>query len=142
MEQQTIQPSYQVATMMRRLMNFIVDGIVYEIIMIFLISPIVRFLFGNSFLSNFWIGFLFFLVMEFFYYFVFEVTLQRTPGKFLTGTKVINADGSKPDIGTIAKRTLIRFVPFDTVSMYTGKVPENKGTWWHDRWATTRVVRN
>jgi uncharacterized RDD family membrane protein YckC len=141
MEQQNLQTTNQVATTGRRFMNFVIDSILYEIGMLVLINPLVRLIFGNSLYKNFWSGFLFALLMQFVYYFVFEVTFQKTPGKFITGTKVVMEDGSKPDITTIAKRTLIRLVPFDVISMYTGKEIENKGTWWHDRWAATRVVQ-
>lgn len=50
-------------------------------------------------------------------------------------------DGTKPNPGTIAKRTLIRFVPFEVISLYTGQDANNKSTLWHDRWTSTRVVR-
>ena len=140
MEQQLLQTSNQVASATRRFMNYFVDTIFYEIGMFTLVIPLIRLIFGNSLFKNFWSNFLIALIMIFVYYFVFEAAFQRTPGKFITGTKVIMEDGSKPDIGTIIKRTLIRFVPFEAISMYTGKVPKNKGTWWHDRWTTTRVV--
>jgi uncharacterized RDD family membrane protein YckC len=143
MEQQSIQTTNpQVATTGKRFANFIIDSILYEIGMLVLINPLVRLLFGNLLYKNFWGGFLFALLMQFIYYFAFEATLQKTPGKFITRTKVVMADGSKPDNATIAKRTLIRLVPFEAISMYTGKETENKGTWWHDRWASTRVVMN
>jgi len=121
-------------------MNYFIDNIFYEIGMFILVNPLVRLIFGNSLSKNFWSNFLIALIMLFAYYFIFEAAFQKTPGKFITGTKVIMEDGSKPDIGTITKRTLVRFVPFEAISMYTGKVPKNKGTWWHDRWTTTRVV--
>ena len=141
MEQQALQSGNQVATTGRRFANLVIDTILYEIGMFVLITTLARLSFGNSFFTNYWRGYFFALLMLFLYYFVFEAAFQRTPGKFITGTKVIMADGSKPDIGAIAKRTLIRFVPFEAFSMDTGKVPENKGTWWHDRWASIRVVR-
>jgi uncharacterized RDD family membrane protein YckC len=141
MEQQQFQTSNEVATTTRRFLNLAIDAILYELGMFVIINPLVRLIFGNSLYKNYWSGFLFASFMLFLYYFVFEAAFQRTPGKFITGTKVIMQNGSKPDIGTIAKRTLIRFVPFEAISTYTGKEPESKGTWWHDRWATTRVVK-
>jgi len=141
MEQSFQTPATQTATRGRRFTNLVIDTIIYEIGMFILINPLVRLIFGNFLYKNFWSGFLFALFMQFVYYFVFETTLQKTPGKFITGTKVVMVDGTKPDYATIAKRTLIRLVPFEVISMYTGKEAEKKGTWWHDRWAGTRVVQ-
>jgi RDD family len=70
----------------------------------------------------------------FLYYFLCEARFQRTPAKFITRTKVVMKDGSKPSAGSIALRTLIRFVPFIVFSM------SSYGTWWHDQWTNTRVV--
>lgn len=72
----------------------------------------------------------------FVYYFAFEAIWQRTPAKFITGTKVVNCDGTKPTARTIALRTLARLVPFEPFS-FLGK--EVYG--WHDKWSGTAVVR-
>jgi uncharacterized RDD family membrane protein YckC len=141
MEQQ-LQTSVQVASSGRRFMNYFLDSVFYEIGIVVITDPFARLIFGKSFTSNFWGNFLFASVVIFLYYFVFETLFQRTPAKFITGTKVIMVDGSKPGAGTIAKRSLSRLVPFEVFSMYTGELPENQGTWWHDRWNTTRVIRN
>jgi hypothetical protein len=77
---------------------------------------------------------LFNILLLFLYYFLFEARFQRTPAKFVTRTKVVMKDGSKPSEGSIALRTLIRFVPFIIFSM------SSYGTWWHDQWTDTRVV--
>jgi uncharacterized RDD family membrane protein YckC len=71
--------------------------------------------------------------LYFLYYFVFETLFQKTPAKFLTSTKVVMTDSSKPSAGTIAARTLCRLVPFDVFS-------EKDLTWWHDRWTSTVVT--
>ena len=72
----------------------------------------------------------------FLYYFIFEAAWQRTPGKFITGTKVVSSDGRKLTATTIAIRTFIRFFPFEPVSFF-GK--ESGG--WHDKWSYTAVVK-
>lgn len=142
MEQQENQVfTIPAATTGRRFINLVVDTILYEIGMFVVVNPLAQLLLGDRLKGNFWAGWLIGMFVLFMYYFVFELAFHRTPGKFITGTKVIMDDGSKPDIGTIAKRTLIRFVPFEAISMYTGKISKDKGTWWHDRWTTTRVVK-
>jgi|TARA_B110000091_G_C13489197_1_gene339502 uncharacterized RDD family membrane protein YckC len=75
----------------------------------------------------------FFMIMYPLYYFVFEYFFQKTPGKFLTKTKVIDAYGKKPEIGTLIVRSLIRMVPFEPLSCLSD-------LGWHDRWSETWVV--
>jgi len=125
----------------RRFLNYAIDSLVFLIGMLFLINPLMRAIFGNSLLKNFWINYLFTFFLQVIYYVFFESLFQKTPGKFITGTKVTTEDGSKPDFGTIVKRTLIRFVPCDAISIYTGQNLSKKGTWWHDRWTSTKVTR-
>jgi hypothetical protein len=74
--------------------------------------------------------------LTFLYYFIFESLFQRTPAKFLTRTKVVNNYGTKPTVGTIALRTLIRFVPFEEFSFLGDRVYG-----WHDKWSKTYVVK-
>jgi uncharacterized RDD family membrane protein YckC len=69
------------------------------------------------------------------YYVGFEGLFGRTPGKFVTRTRVVLEDGSKPSLGTILLRTVCRFVPFEPFSFLGGS---SRG--WHDRWSGTRVV--
>ncbi len=72
----------------------------------------------------------------YFYDFIFEAMWQRSPAKFITGTKVVTSTGAKPSVGTIAKRALVRFVPFDGLSFLGERV---RG--WHDRWSGTYVIK-
>ena len=124
------------------LLNFLIDNVIYQIVVIFAIYPVARLVFGKSFGENFWLTWVFNLSILFLYYFSFEAAFQRTPAKFLTSTRVVVSDGSRPDATTIAKRTLIRLVPFEVISQYTGKEPDLIGTWWHDSWTNTRVIKN
>jgi uncharacterized RDD family membrane protein YckC len=71
-----------------------------------------------------------------FLYFICELKWQKTPGKFLTKTIVIDEYGNKPDIGQLALRSLIRVVPFEPFSCLG-----NNSHGWHDRWSTTFVVK-
>lgn len=68
------------------------------------------------------------------YYLLFEGIWQRTPGKWITGTKVVMSDGSKPEFGTIFLRTLIRIIPFEPLSFFFNPIG------WHDAWSKTLVV--
>src|SRR4051812_10617523 len=68
------------------------------------------------------------------YHFLFEVTLGRTPAKFITGTRVVSADGARPSAMQILGRTLARYVPFEPLSFVFGGDPPNG---WHDKWSRT-----
>lgn len=50
------------------------------------------------------------------YYGLFETILGQTPGKFVTNTRVIMRDGSKPGNTPILVRTLCREIPFEPLS--------------------------
>lgn len=80
--------------------------------------------------TSLWI---FLIIYRLIYYPFFETIFGATPAKFLTGTRVINKDGSKPTLKTTILRTLSRFVPFEPFS-FLGE----KG--WHDDWTETQVV--
>ncbi|AXG74086.1 RDD family protein [Flavobacterium arcticum] len=69
------------------------------------------------------------------YYIIIEVSTQRTIGKYITGTKVVCYDGTKPDARTIALRTVCRFIPFDAFSYFAAN-PRG----WHDSLSKTYVV--
>ena len=64
-----------------------------------------------------------------------EYTWQRTPGKFLTKTLVIDEYGNKPDLRRVVLRSLIRLVPLDGISCLS-----DEGRGWHDKWSDTFVV--
>lgn len=69
------------------------------------------------------------------YYFIFELIWQQTPGKYLTGCKVIDEYGNKPTWQSIALRSIIRIIPFEPISnLYDNCYG------WHDKWTRTWVV--
>src|SRR5262245_7686198 len=108
----------------KRFINFVLDQLALIIILL-----ILTFSFGASVWP-------FMGLVGILYYFSFETVFQKTPAKFITHTKVVMRDGSKPDIATIMRRTLIRLVPFEPLS---GRREEG---WWHDRWTGTMVIEN
>lgn len=56
-------------------------------------------------------------------------------GKFITKTRAISRDGSKPTVNQLVTRGFSRAVPFDAFS-FLGE----KSTGWHDKWSDTIVV--
>ena len=70
------------------------------------------------------------------YYIVLESTTGRTLGKFITGTRVVNAKGLSPTFGQIVGRSLSRLIPFEAFS-FLGE----KGRGWHDSIPNTYVIK-
>lgn len=68
------------------------------------------------------------------YYCICEIVFKgRTIGKFITGPKAVNEDGSPINANTALLRTLCRIVPFEPFSAF-GNRP------WHDKWTKTYVI--
>ncbi len=79
--------------------------------------------------------FIVFFIFRLIYYTFFESIFGATPGKYLTGTRVIGeTSGRRPEVGTVVGRTLARYIPFEVFSFLAG------GNW-HDAASGTRVVR-
>jgi len=77
---------------------------------------------------------LFFSAMIIIYYLIFEGLFHATPIKFLTGTKVVDADNlESPSFKKIFGRSLCRRIPFEVIS-FLGK----EG--WHDSISGTTLV--
>jgi uncharacterized RDD family membrane protein YckC len=69
-----------------------------------------------------------------FYYFIMEFLFQRTIGKILTNSIVIDEFAKRPDFRTMLLRTIIRLLPFEVYSFFVS----SRG--WHDRWSRTYVI--
>ncbi len=69
------------------------------------------------------------------YYLTIETLTARSLGKYITKTKVVLHDGSKPEFTDILKRTFSRLLPFEQFS-FIGK----ESTGWHDSISKTHVV--
>jgi uncharacterized RDD family membrane protein YckC len=121
----------------RRLADYLLDSIIFGLLLSVLIRPIISVIFARLFLLDYLIELLFIYL----YYSLFEILFQKTPGKFITRTRVIRNDGMKPNYKEILLRSIIRFIPFEPFSIS----PENiegitNNSLWHDRWSKTRVV--
>lgn len=68
------------------------------------------------------------------YYVGFEGLCGRTPAKFLTGTRVVMEDGSRPTLSALVRRTLGR--------LFTRRcgTPHLDFVHLHDAWSGTRVL--
>lgn len=59
----------------------------------------------------------------------------RTIGKYVTGTKTVNQDGTPISAGTAFARGLIRVIPFEVFSALGSPCFP-----WHDKWSKTYVI--
>ncbi len=107
----------------------------------FLVFSVFIYTFGNeyvvkveSILGERGLLYVFLITFRLVYYPFFEILLGATPAKLLTETRVITQDGNKASAGTIALRTLCRFIPFEPFSFFGAGG-------WHDTITKTEVVR-
>lgn len=70
------------------------------------------------------------------YYSIMEIKFQKTLGKFVTKTKVVNLNGDKPENGEIIKRSFYRLIPCDRLSFFFVK------NGFHDYLSKTKVVKD
>jgi len=88
----------------------------------------------NSFLVDLFDTLFPWFVIQPAYYFIFEVSIQSTPGKAMLGRVVVDEYGNKPGSRQILIRSLSRTVPFEIFSCLS-----DRG--WHDTWSKTFVLR-
>jgi uncharacterized RDD family membrane protein YckC len=58
----------------------------------------------------------------------------RSLGKICTGTRAVREDGTPIGLGKALLRTLVRYIPFEMISLLFG------GRFWHDEWTGTQVI--
>lgn len=138
-------PKLPVASQKARLVNYLFDYVglaVYCLLVLIIVAYVEGFIgiynqtaweqaFNGG--SAWVIGTLFF----FSYYVFFETVFGRTPGKAITGTKVVTADGAKPGLWAVMKRTASRFNPFELFSYFGSHHPNG----WHDSVSDTYVIK-
>jgi uncharacterized RDD family membrane protein YckC len=109
-----------------RLINYVIDSIAVGILQLSLVSLIYD------------LDYFLLTILPFFlYYFIMEVTLNRTLGKLVTKTKVVSVKGKRPNPLHIFVRTFMRTTnPIDIFSYLMGK---EQGT--HDVLSRTRLVK-
>lgn len=131
------------ASRSQRLVNVIIDTIVLAIVLIFtgLLASILYHVFDYD-------GMLIWsmelstagrIVLDIsifvLYYVLMELLTQHTLGKYVSGTKVVMADGTKPGLGVLIVRTACRFIPLEFFSVF-GETARA----WHDSIPNVYVI--
>ncbi|WP_298139659.1 RDD family protein [Flavobacterium sp.] len=117
-----------------RIVNFIVDLVSFWIIF-FVIAMLINIIFTID-LNNDLLIWGILLLAFFMYYIIMEFKFQKTIGKFITKTKVVNLYGKKPSLNDIIIRTCCRLIPFDRVSFLFTK------NGFHDKISNTTVIKD
>ena len=126
----------------QRVANWLVDLIVQVIIMfiVLVFMSAISIANGNkefmlNFVKNDIAQYTLAVVVQLFYFNVFEIFFARTVGKFITQTVVVDENGEKPHYENIMIRSLSRLIPFEVLS-FIGTPPRG----WHDSLSKTYVV--
>lgn len=109
----------------KRFANYIIDTIVYYIIII-LFGGIAGVAFGDSEEVLAFI-YIFVYLGWILYYWGMEALTGKTVGKYITRTRIVKEDGSQPTGINVLGRTLSRLIPFEPFS-FLG----TPGKGWHD----------
>ncbi|MFT3793201.1 RDD family protein [Flavobacterium sp.] len=120
----------------KRFLHYVVDNFIIQSVF-FGIESVGEIIAGK--IGLFMLGFInlpSFLVLYIGYYAITELLFQRSPGKFLTKTVVIDEYGNKPELGILLLRNALRVVPFEALSCLGDKYSYG----WHDKWSKTWVV--
>ena len=132
------EPSFQYASAGQRFLNCIIDVIAFYIVMMILGVILGLAAFATSETGGRMSGGgiqLFFLFL-YFAVIILEGSNGKTLGKLITKTKVVTEAGEPISYGKAFIRTLIRFVPFEFLSGFSGT------TMWHDQWTKTMLVKD
>ena len=121
---------------LKRFINYLLDTIASIIISTVLITISGFFINSNNETSLSILNYLLFAIGFFGYYVFMETKYQKTIGKYITNTKVINKDGTKPKYEVIIGRTFCRLIPFDN---FTFLFTSNG---FHDRLSETTVIKD
>jgi uncharacterized RDD family membrane protein YckC len=124
---------YTIAGQGKRFANYIIDLIIIYILC-FIVGILYVILLETTEMSRL-LSYLIALVVNLSYYILIEGTTGKSIGKMITRTKVLNEDYSRPDIGTILKRSLCRVIPLEPFSFL------GSGGW-HDTISGTIVVED
>lgn len=120
-----------------RLFHLIIDSSAIFIIFYFSFKCIIEPLMGDSSDLSYKIAVAIWLSAVYFAYYIFtEFKYQKTLGKFITKTSVVKANGKKPQLIDVFRRTIFRFLfPFFANSFLLPDDP-------HDTFTNTAVLKD
>jgi uncharacterized RDD family membrane protein YckC len=122
----------------KRLANFLIDRVVFMGLAL-IVGILLGIFYPESVSGLEHVNQLLDIIVTYFFYalymsFIEAVTKGRSIGKFITGTKAVNEDGTDISVGTAFIRSFCRF-PIEQLSGL-GKPCYP----WHDQWSNTYVI--
>ena len=125
----------------RRFFNWLIDALAYYFLAM-VIGVAAVLVGGDSAMAwleslGFWGEQALGLVIMLAYYIPQEAAFGFTVGKLITGTRVVNENGEKPNLIQVILRTLSRVIPCEPFSVLLTEAPRG----WHDSLSGTYVVR-
>ncbi|SHI62650.1 RDD family protein [Flavobacterium terrae] len=116
-----------------RFANFLIDTVFFGII-----SQIFFIIIGSiiNIEESLFFSYVLLILLYVSYYTFFESNWQKTIGKFITKTKVVNFDGETPSLTEIIFRSFCRLIPFDRISFLFTK------NGFHDSISKTKVIKD
>lgn len=131
------------ANRIQRILNFVIDliiisGLMVTIILLFFSLISKKVIDINSITEdrlNTVLGIIIYSTI-FLYYYIFELLFNKTLGKIITRTGIVDVLNNKPKPKQILIRSLIRLIPIDWFT-YFSKQPVG----WHDSASGTRVKK-
>ena len=136
-----VQPQLVQANTGKRLANYFIDLVAFYAF--FFLAAVAYFIaspdaardggFGSE--KEYLIRLFAFLLYGLFIGLVEAIFKGRSIGKLITGTKVVNEDGSDISFSTALARGFSRIIPFEPFSALG-----NPSYPWHDRWNKTNVI--
>lgn len=94
-----------------RVINCVIDTILFSILgyILYKVNTFYAFYYHTPFYAYYY----FFYLAWFIYYVLFESLFARTPGKWLSITKVVTAEGKRPGFFRVVWRSLVRLTIID-----------------------------
>ncbi len=125
----------------KRFANLLIDNICFIVVGVFMflmldaITPAYTMFIESSAWGDFIDRIVWILVYGIFMGCLETIMKGKTPGKFITRTRVVNEDGTPISAATAFKRGLIRCIPFCALSALGSPCYP-----WHDSWTHTYVI--
>lgn len=119
-----------------RFFNFVIDFIIILILYGLIIPNLETFLSLTNSTSRAIYRLSTLIIFVVLYYIILEHKYQKSIGKMVTKTKVVNQEGEKAEFEKIVNRTFCRFIPFDRFSFFFTK------NGFHDAISGTKVIKD
>lgn len=107
---QKVDIDFELATLMDRILSFIIDMILYAVLLYFLFVTFAMLGYGYTTESNYYFFLIMFPIYTFYTFYWEYFTKGRSPGKIALGLRVVKENGELPTVTNYLSRWLFRLV--------------------------------